>query len=93
MSEKKQRTKLTEEQKLTIYNYKMEHPEVSFSVIGHRFSEKFNRYLNKAMVFKWYKLIKEHKEKGMQFDNAKMTRNRLCSTKKLEFERQLYRWC
>ena len=50
MSEKKQRTKLTVEQKLAIYNYKMEHPEVSFSVIGHLFSEKFNRYLSKTIV-------------------------------------------
>ena len=89
-NDKKTRLALTLEEKAEIFNHREKNPKVSFEAIGHIFTEKWGKKINKMTAIRSYQIIKTQKENGLEIDGSDKTRLRIRPKKILQFEKELF---
>ena len=75
----KQFTFLTLDEKNQMFEHREKNPKDSFETIAKIFSEKFNKRIQRAVVFKAYNRIKSEKANGLQINDSQKSINRLIS--------------
>ena len=70
---------LTLDEKNQMFEHREKNPRDSFETIAKIFSEKFNKRIQRAVVFKAYNRIKSEKANGLQINDSLKSINRLYS--------------
>ena len=81
---------LTLDEKNQLFEHREKNPRDSFETMAKIFSEKFNKRIQRAVVFNAYNRIKSEKANGLQINDSQKSINRLYSAVYLNFERKLY---
>ena len=90
MANSTKKTFLTLDEKNQIFEHRENNPRDSFETIARIFSEKLNKKIQRAGVFKVYNRIKSEKANGLQINDSQKCLRRLFSAAYLNFERKLY---
>ena len=89
----KQSPFLTLGEKIQIFEHRNSNPKDSFETIAKVFSDKLNKKLQRAAVYRAYNRIREiksEKSNGLQINDSQKCINRVFSAAYLNFERKLY---
>ena len=71
--------RLTLDEKNQLFEHREKNPRDSFETIAKIFSEKFNKRIQRAVVFNAYNRIKSEKANGLQINDSQKSINRLYS--------------
>ena len=83
----KQSTFLTLGEKIQIFEHRNSNPKDSFETIAKVFSDKLNKKVQRAAVYRAYNRIKSEKSNGLQINDSQKCINRLYSAAYSNFER------